>query len=147
MDELYKKTLDDLYEKAKRATKRSKSYCSEAFLRGYLEAALFSTTDNSDESGGEALDRNYDISNFPKKELAKAKKDCSDFVEANKPDLDATGASDEALGADFWFTREGHGTGFWDRGYPDAAAKHLTHAAKVFGDANLYVHRGRLYFG
>lgn len=35
-------------------------------------------------------------------------------------------------GADFYLTRNGHGTGFWDRGYGDIGTQ-LTEAAKVYG--------------
>ena len=35
-------------------------------------------------------------------------------------------------GPDFWLTREGHGTGFWDRGAGDAGDL-LSRAAKAFG--------------
>ena len=31
----------------------------DQFTRSYIEAALFSTTDNADESGGQPFDANY----------------------------------------------------------------------------------------
>jgi hypothetical protein len=41
-------------------------------------------------------------------------------------------------GANFWLTRERHGTGFWDRGL-GAAGDCLTSAAHTFGDAGMHV--------
>jgi len=119
---------------------------SRDFLDGYLEAALWSSYDNSDDSGGEPLDRNYSLDDFTKEALRKAKKDCDAFVKDNQSDLNETGASDSRNGHDFWLTREGHGAGFWDRGY-GAIGERLTKAAEVYGDANIYVSRGRVHFG
>ena len=36
----------------------------EDFVDSYIEAALWSTNDESDESGGEPLDQNYDSSDI-----------------------------------------------------------------------------------
>jgi hypothetical protein len=38
-------------------------------------------------------------------------------------------------GHDFWLTRQGHGTGFWDRGLGDLGGR-LTEDAKSFGSAD-----------
>lgn len=126
---------------------RPKSGCSKEFLNGYLEAALWSSTDESNESGGEPLDRNYDLDSFTREALRKAKKDCDDFVDANREDLNATIANDAQNGHDFWLTREGHGAGFWDRGYEKNVGKRLTDAARVYGEGNIHVSRGRVHFG
>lgn len=46
----------------------------------------------------------------------------------------------EQLGHDFWLTRNGHGTGFWDRDTgTEAAREALTELAHVFGEADAYV--------
>jgi hypothetical protein len=125
---------------------RAPTTCPKDFLQGYLTAALWASTDNSDESGGESLDENYDIESFTKEAIAKAKRDCSSFYLSNKKLLDATGASDEQNGHDFWLTRERHGTGFWDRGY-GSVGDALTKDAHVYGGGNIYVSRGRVHFG
>jgi hypothetical protein len=42
------------------------------------------------------------------------------------------------MGVDFWFTRNGHGSGFWDGGYPtygDALTAHAT----AYGSSDLYL--------
>jgi len=110
----------------------------DAFTRGYLECALWSSNDESDESGGEPLDANYSVEDFAPEALAEAEKDCADFQEANAADLETTGADDERNGHDFWLTRNGHGAGFWDRGYGEVGER-LTKASKVYGGVDLYV--------
>jgi hypothetical protein len=116
----------------------------EQFLKGYLTAALFSTTDGSDESGGVPLDRNYTLKDFSFSALEIAKKDCKAFQDANAADLADIPCED--AGRDFWFTRNRHGTGFWDRGYPADIAHRLTEAAHVYGAVDLFVHSDGLIY-
>jgi hypothetical protein len=120
---------------------------SENFLRAYLETALWSSTDESDDSGGEPLDKNYSIEDFSDKALAEATKDCNSFEKLAKKLLDETDADDEQHGHDFWLTRNGHGAGFWDRGYGKVGDE-LSKIAKTFGEAHIYVgDDGKLHFG
>lgn len=63
--------------------------------------------------------------------------DCEDFMKSQWHlvcDLDPA-----QVGHDFWLTRNGHGTGFWDRGHPEWLGKALTKASKPYGTADLYV--------
>ena len=39
---------------------------------------------------------------------------------------------------DFWYTRNGHGTGFWDCDYEEGVGKVLTDIAHSFGEVNTY---------
>ena len=43
------------------------------------------------------------------------------------------------LGMDFWLTRNGHGTGFWDRDYSEETEKDLMSAVKNFKEKNLII--------
>lgn len=125
---------------AKRAVKRNgKRPALDTFTRAYLEAALWSSTDDD----GTPLNRNYSISDIPAKELAKAVRDCKKFQRENERWID--GDSSQA-GHDFWLTRNYHGSGFRDGHWPEVAERHLTDAAHAFGEVNPYVHRGRVYF-
>lgn len=45
----------------------------------------------------------------------------------------------ESVGQDLWLTRNGHGAGFWDRGYPAELDTLLTTAAKSMGSSDTYV--------
>ena len=64
--------------------------------------------------------------------------DCIEFRKANHEDLSQAG-SEAQNGHDFWLTRERHGAGFWDRGYPRQLGQRLTDAAHAYGSLELYV--------
>jgi hypothetical protein len=119
----------------------------DKFTRSYMETALWSSTDNSDDTGGEPLDKNYsvaDISNATRKEMIE---DCKSFQRSEREDLAkvyATGHYDEGqAGHDFWLTRNGHGAGFWDRGL-GAVGERLSEAARAYGSIDLMVSRGKI---
>lgn len=75
--------------------------------------------------------------------LATAQQECAAFVEANRALLDAAtleqDRDDSHHGHDFWLTRNGHGCGFWDRGYTPAVSDALTRAAHAEGNADWYL--------
>jgi len=66
------KALESLIKKAQNATPQTPTPPQppvtlpklDPFTQAYIEAALWSSTDNSDESGGQPLDENYDISDI-----------------------------------------------------------------------------------
>lgn len=114
------------------------------FTRAYIEAALWSSTDESTPSGGEPLDANYGIEDIAPETLASMVEDCRRFQEANAADLalydHPRWSAAELGGHDFFLTRNGHGTGFWDRDYlPEDAGERLTDAAHKCEEVNLYV--------
>jgi RecJ-like exonuclease len=45
----------------------------------------------------------------------------------------------ERLGTDIWFTRNGHGAGFFDHSYDDDDEKKLIQAGKSLGSVDLYI--------
>lgn len=115
------------------------------FLTAYIEAALWSSNDESDEQGGEPLDKNYGFEDIDPETLAKMKADCEKF-EADNAELitDENCLTrldcDEQAGHDFWLTRNGHGVGFWEGSdWKSDAGELLTLAAKKFGECHLYV--------
>jgi hypothetical protein len=111
------------------------------FLQAYIFAAIWSTIDDN----GEPLDVNYSANDLAPEALKRMEKDCNDFQKANADTLQASGLSDEQAGHDFWLTRNGHGTGFWDRGIGENGEK-LTEAADAYGECNLYVgDDGKIY--
>lgn len=90
----------------------------EHFLSGYIECALWSTTDCRDEDGNDtySLDDEFDsVSDACK---AAMREDCEDFVNAQSEKLEQfkilANCDDWRLGFLFWLNREGHGSGFWD---------------------------------
>lgn len=115
----------------------------DTFTRAYIACALWSSTDNADDSGGEPLDKNYSESDLAPETFAQMVEDCAAFQSKN--DLDGYG--DEHAGHDFWLTRNGHGCGFWeeDHGTPEQCAL-LDKTSKAFGSYDLYVgDDGRIY--
>lgn len=115
----------------------------ETMLSQYIETALWSTTDNADETGGEPLDAAYDESDLHETARASMRKDCSDFLDMNADDI---GDRFSQAGHDFWLTRNGHGAGFWDGDWETEAGKRLTDASRPYGSSDLYVgDDGKIY--
>ena len=119
------------------------------FVDSYIETALWSSNDESNESGGEPLDKNYGPSDLAPETRRTMFLDAASFYKANLMDFDDPGQA----GHDFWLTRNEHGAGFWDGDYPEPQASRLTAASEDYGGFNLYVgddsqiygdtHRGR----
>lgn len=119
----------------------------DRFTLAYIECALWSSTDNADESGGEPLDKNYTIDDIHPDTLSSIIADCTEF-QAQHSHLWADGETsrsewdiNEQAGHDYWLTRNGHGAGFWDRPkhvYNDNADA-LTKAAHVAGAVDILV--------
>lgn len=87
----------------------------EQFVSGYLVAALWS----SNSCDGTPLDVLYRLSDISEKSRARARRECAEFVMSNAEDIKAAASSPGyswgSAGHDFWLSRNGHGTGFWDR--------------------------------
>lgn len=112
-------------------------------VNGYLEAAMF--TDSGDDMGISADDV------FAHSAVAVAYSDCAAFLQVSFGLLvdgeAANKLSYTEIGHNFWYTRNHHGTGFWDRGLGDAGEK-LTNISHAMGPACLYLgDDGRVYFG
>lgn len=105
------------------------------FCAAYIEAALWSTNDESDESGGVPLDENYSVDDISEETLRKMQKDCDKFQELAGEMIED---QEEQAGHDFWLTRNGHGAGFWDGDWPEHGDA-LTELSKKFGEVWLIV--------
>jgi hypothetical protein len=90
------------------------------------------------------LDELFDTNDFSDEAVSVLKGDLFAFIEANADDLD--GLELEGIAHDFILTRNGHGTGFWDRGYPNGIGDRLSEATKPFGEIRAYQgDDGKLY--
>lgn len=99
----------------------------DEMLEGYIEAALWSTNDGSDKSGGVPFDDNYGPEDIAPATLEAMRKDCEAFIAkagtlaseyAARRKFDTSkGSVSQFFGHDFWLNRNGHGTGFWDQEY------------------------------
>ena len=107
----------------------------DAFTTAYIEAALWSSMDNSDDLGGEPLDANYGLNDIAQETLDAIKDDCEAFQRDHADDI---GGDLERAGHDFWLTRSHHGCGFWDGDWPEAGDR-LTEACKSYPEVTLYV--------
>lgn len=108
----------------------------DKFTTAYIEAALWSSTDNSDDSGGRPLDENYGVEDIAPETLSSIVEDCMAFQEVH---ADEIRSNVEQAGHDFWLTRNHHGAGFWDGDWPDAVGEKLTEASHAFGSVELYI--------
>jgi antirestriction protein/predicted RNA binding protein with dsRBD fold (UPF0201 family) len=97
----------------------------DPMTRHYLVTMLWAELDQTDpNSGGDPLDKNFDISDIDEESVAQAKKDCDEFykqaeVLLGKHGIEITELDPEMLGRDFWLSRNGHGAGFFDAEYLD----------------------------
>jgi len=109
----------------------------DRFFDSYLTTALWSSNDESDESGGEPFDANYSVSDFAPETKEHLRDEAQDFYDK----YNAHWKDDGLAGHDFWLTRNGHGAGFWDKEdkYGEADAALLTKASKKYGEENLYL--------
>jgi hypothetical protein len=113
------------------------------FTTAYIECALWSSTE-CDEDGdlGDSLDTNYGPEDITLPTLREMVRDCKAFQKYHAADL--ANLDESQAGHDFWLTRNGHGTGFWDRGL-GAIGERLSDAARVYGSVDLMVHRGKVF--
>ena len=110
------------------------------FLDAYINAAFWTSYDDNEMP----LDASYRVEDISEDLIRKMIEDCAAFLaKADIPDNLLSQA-----GHDFWLTRNGHGTGFWDHpeGYGKEKALELSVLADTFGVVDLYVgDDGRIY--
>lgn len=106
----------------------------DAFTRSYIETALWSSTDESTDEGGDPLDDNYSASDIAAETMVQMVKDCAEFQERYANLLSASELDDEKAGHYFWLSRNGHGSGFFDEDL-----EQLQNASELYGEFNLYV--------
>lgn len=117
------------------------------FTRGYIEAMFFTETGTGDDGEMEHVT----LDDLAPETWAKLEADCRAFQEANADDLAeacdtvaAEGYDMEAAGRDYWYSRNGHGVGYWDRQLGAIGDK--LHAVAKHHAVDLYLgDDGRLY--
>jgi hypothetical protein len=122
----------------------SRFYDLHPFILGYIEAALWSTTDDrhheDPDNYHECLEQNCDREDLSNDCLQRMVADCQKFQKDNEKLLEQyyEHRAYDYAGHDFWLTRNRHGVGFWDRGLGELGDK-LTEACYEFGQADLYI--------
>jgi len=129
----------------------------DKFVLGYKIAARWSSSHMEDENDncGTPFDQLDPEPEWSEEALKQIDKDCRAFLEDQELDLidyildrscsTAEGSAIEHAGHDFWLTRCGHGTGFWDRGLGGLGDR-LTKACEPYGNVDLYLgDDGKMY--
>src|SRR5688572_868278 len=120
------------------------------FEQGYIECALFCGVERKEGDPLADSDKRDDAAfdDITPETLAKMLADCAKFINmAGALLAEATTKVERGIaydqtyaGHDFWYTRNGHGVGFWDRECltkgTDLGAR-LTNIAKLFGQYDL----------
>lgn len=117
------------------------------FTEGYIEALIWlSLTPIGEESEElETLEElEYTFDNLSKEMRKEILEECQEFMDANWDDLEKLLEDWPQHGHDFYLTREGHGAGFWDRGYGDVGER-LTEASEVYGSVHTYIEDSKIY--
>lgn len=148
----------------------------DSFAQGYIEALFFTENEPSttraersskpeewaervEEGQQKDIPGDYGFADLAPESLAKIIADCRTFqagaayqaLEAADWDTPIKGGKwgelhDTLAGRDFWYTRNGHGCGFWDGDWPEPHASALTDAAKSFRQVDAYLgDDGRVY--
>lgn len=124
----------------------------DAFAQGYIEALFFTSeapgvsTDEwqaTEEHAEGSIPCDVGFSDLAPDALATILEDCLAFKVAAvhvQPLMGSHGYPDEAqAGRDFWYTRNGHGCGFWDGDWPEPHDEDLTQASKAFREGSPYL--------
>lgn len=113
----------------------------DSFTQGYIEAMFF--TDASDPDDGDL--QHATVAELAPEALQRIIVDCQAFQSQNVQQLtraygmlvDGPNRYDaERAGNDYWYSRNGHGTGFWDRGLGEIGDR--LHKAAGFHQCDLY---------
>lgn len=103
------------------------------FARAYRHAAAF--TQDPDPGSGEYPEPAID--DFDPEFVRRGNNDCAEFLD--RCDRQGVIIPDDELdhaGRDFWYTRNGHGCGFWDGDWPEALGEALNTIAEGFGEVD-----------
>jgi hypothetical protein len=115
------------------------------FLAGYIACALWTSEEQYDSEGHPVESRKMYNDDLAPETLERMEADCQSFIEKAGELIE--GRHDQA-GHDFWLTRNGHGSGFWDFGrWPEGVGDTLTDLSKSFGECDLYWGDDGLIYG
>lgn len=117
----------------------------DAFTAAYIMAAYWTSTGDGGQPSSEA--------ELAPEGLEVARESCAtfqrDYADLLQEAYDRVGYDASRAGHDFWLTRNGHGTGFWDRDELEDGelGERLSDAARAAGGSDLYDgDSGMLYF-
>lgn len=101
---------------------------AKPFIDAYIECLLWSSLDDNNEP----LDSHYTFDDLSPQSVSRISCECSRFLWiAGYYNINLSGLEAQA-GHDFWLTRNGHGTGFWDR--PEVYGKENARLLSIMSD-------------
>jgi hypothetical protein len=113
----------------------------ETMAEAYIECALFTASEDLIPPKSGEFDATPFLPRITKGMRETALRVCSEFFHANAPDLDEYPA--DSAGHDLWYTRNGHGVGFWENDHcTEEQGQRLTDAAHKLGENGIYKRRG-----
>lgn len=108
----------------------------------YIEAALFTADEALVPPRPGEFDATPYLPRVTRQARDHAEAVCRRFYEDNAADL--AGYPARAAGHDLWYTRNGHGRGFWEANHcTDEEGERLTKAAHALGEVYLALEAGR----
>ena len=116
-----------------------------AFVMGYLEALYFAET--ATNSDGEEVDNLAGVE-MTESAREECRQECAQFMDLaplwlKSAMLAGIDYDHTQAGRDFWFSRQGHGVGFWDRGL-GVIGDQLHKVAEQFGEKHIYINENGL---
>lgn len=127
----------------------------EEMVAGFLEAMIWAEVPVTDDPNGPDYDKTiedlgYSVWDVSDEARALVTADCEKFIEVFKDEnWDSLKLIEDwrQVGMDFYFTRQGHGTGFWDRPqiYGKELGDRLTSITEsLFNEIYAYVQDGKV---
>lgn len=121
----------------------------DQFVRGYIDALLWSEWQETDEGKSIPLDKHYSATDVHPDSLKRIRLDCEQFLADAEPLITdesrlaridpEQGTLWDYAGHDFLLTRNRHGAGYWDGDWRNPEADELTRLAEGFPDCTAYV--------
>jgi|PlaIllAssembly_1097288.scaffolds.fasta_scaffold01458_3 hypothetical protein len=109
---------------------------TKAVVDAYIECAIWADCPEEDQK--------HCVGPSPEFEK-RAYEDVQDFLDlVGRAGIPSEEWTDEQFGHDFWLTRQGHGTGFWDRGRE--SGDRLSELSKIYGAKYAYVGDDGLFY-
>ena len=138
-----------ILNKAPSPSKAHPFYDLDDFAKAYVEAMFFTNGDCGDDRKN--ILNELGVRRLTRKSCRAIAADCKAFQDANvkllRQACERDGYDEERAGHDFWYTRQGHGVGYWDRSELDAdgLGDALTRAAETHGECDVEVWRGWIH--
>jgi hypothetical protein len=119
----------------------------DSFTRAYLVAALWTFDDDAPSGDYESSGRiEILLPQIAPESIESAAQDCARFLDYNRARIETALLNEEQAGHDFWLSRNGNGSGFFERAYDIgrsdpavvAACNELQDDARKWGESDLY---------